>query len=898
MAAEPRARALLFERGARSLNSRIARRIFLLFVGCALVPLVLFAFLSLENVKTQLEEQARASLHESAKAAGMTVVERLSSLESEMHLALGDRAFDPALGLRSIPPVLRERLHARFEWLALGAADGALVEATREGVVLPALSPGESAHLARSGGLLIERSGEGRFADLLLAVAIPGSQPATHLVGEVRRSFLWGGEGFVPPDRVLLGFTESGALLFASTERPAAERAVADALRGAVASGQVEVAEESGDAFLASYRTMFTRPQLLRNFSLAHVQAKSLVLQPVAAFQTIFLLFTALAVFAVVLASLIQIRRSMIPLDVLTGATRRMREGDLAVRIAIDTNDEFRDLGISFNGMAEGLERYVAKMRALHRIGVALTAEKSSDRLLRIVTAGTHEVAGADLVILHVADGAGALRVARVSARSEEHDASALGHDERGPGASRSRKEVRSAAEEAAAVQRTVSLDDVFASEDFDAGFYRRVEKALRLRIGAVFCAPMLDHEGEVIGVLELARAAPAHGPARGFTAEESQLAESLASQAAVALTKNALVDDFRVLFESMTEVIATAIDEKSPYTGDHCRRVPVLTMMIAAEACAAKEGPFRDFTLTEDQLYELKIAALLHDCGKVTTPVHVVDKATKLETIHDRIDLVDTRFEVVKRDLVIAQLRRALERVGRSPEVAETATAELADDLAVLEAEREFLRSWNIGGEFMPAEAKARVREISNGRRWADPGGAFVPLLTDDEIENLCISRGTLTSAEREIINQHVVASIKMLERLPYPKHLANVPEIAGAHHERMDGAGYPKGLRREQIAVQGRMLGIADVFEALTAKDRPYKPGKTLSETLRILGSMKQEGHIDPDLFQLFVDSGVYLRYAREFLDEDQIDEVDLASIPGYVPPPGRGAESRQET
>jgi hypothetical protein len=276
---------------------------------------------------------------------------------------------------------------------------------------------------------------------------------------------------------------------------------------------------------------------------------------------------------------------------------------------------------------------------------------------------------------------------------------------------------------------------------------------------------------------------------------------------------------------------------------------------------------------MTEKDRYELKIAGLLHDCGKVTTPVHVVDKATKLETIYDRIHLIDTRFEIVKRDLELACLKSHLTE------------KQLRARLRELEDDRRFLHACNIGGERMSDDDVARVRRIA-AYRWRDMTGHEANFLSEDEVKNLTIRAGTLTEEERKIINHHIVATIKMLEALPWPKHLTNVPEYAGGHHERMDGKGYPRGLRREQMSVQARCMGIADIFEALTARDRPYKKGKTLSESLAILGRMKLNNHIDPDLFDIFVRGKVYLRYAEMFLEREQIDDVDEARIPGYQP------------
>jgi hypothetical protein len=313
--------------------------------------------------------------------------------------------------------------------------------------------------------------------------------------------------------------------------------------------------------------------------------------------------------------------------------------------------------------------------------------------------------------------------------------------------------------------------------------------------------------------------------------------------------------------------------------------------MMLAEAVTQTRTGPLADFAMSDNDRYELKIAGLLHDCGKITTPVHIVDKATKLETIFDRINLVDTRFEVLRRDAELYAMSRRLEveRERDLPELERRSRLfrideELRDTLRQLEDDRKFLRRCNIGGEAMAKEAQDRILQIGLTYKWRDPSGNTANFLTDDELRNLTIPRGTLTDEEREIINHHIVSTIKMLEALPWPKHLRNVPEYAGGHHERMDGKGYPRGLGRDQMSVQARVMGIADIFEALTAKDRPYKKGKSLSESLHILGKFKLNGHIDPDLFDVFIRERVYLKYAEQFLDPEQIDAVDERAIPGY--------------
>ena len=433
----------------------------------------------------------------------------------------------------------------------------------------------------------------------------------------------------------------------------------------------------------------------------------------------------------------------------------------------------------------------------------------------------------------------------------------------------------------------TVNIADAYAAKGFDFSGTKSFDGKTGYRSASFLTVPMKNHEDEVIGVLQLINAKDRRtGAIVPFSEADQRLAESLASQAAVALTNRQLIIQLEGLFESFISLINAAIDDKSPYTGGHCQRVPMLTMMLAEAVNESDEGPLCDFRMTDKDRYELKIAGLLHDCGKVTTPVHVVDKATKLQTIFDRITLVDTRFEILKRDAEVARLKARLGSPDNRAGEWDRADRELRARLRQIEEDRQFLRFCNFGSEAMREEDQKRVRDISNTYRWRDVDGNDADFLTADEVNNLTIRSGTLTQEERRIINHHIEVTIKMLESLPWPKHLKNVAEYAGGHHERMDGKGYPRGLTREQMSVQARVMGIADIFEALTAKDRPYKKGKTLTESLQILGRFKLNGHIDPDLFDIFVRKKVYLRYAEQFLDPDQIDEVDEAALPGYQP------------
>lgn len=430
----------------------------------------------------------------------------------------------------------------------------------------------------------------------------------------------------------------------------------------------------------------------------------------------------------------------------------------------------------------------------------------------------------------------------------------------------------------------TVNIEDAYTAPHFDFSGTRLFDQKTGYRSRSFLTVPMCSHEGDVLGVLQLINAQkPGSTDVVAFSAADQQLVESLASQAAIALNNRQLMAQLENLFESFIGMINLAIDEKSHYTGGHCQRVPELTMMLAEAAAQTREGPLAGFAMSELDRYALKIAGLLHDCGKITTPVHVVDKASKLQTLFDRIALIDTRFEVLKRDEEIAALRQQL---ALRPCQDAAAEHQLNQDLqsihSQLDAERDFLRQVNQGGEFMQDSKIARIREISAARVWRNVEGLQSDFLTADEIENLCIRKGTLTNAERDIINYHIVATIKMLEKLPWPKHMARVPEYAGGHHERMDGKGYPKGLTRDQMSVPARIMGIADIFEALTASDRPYKPGMKLSQAMRIMNQLKDEGHIDADLFDIFYQQAVYRRYAEHFLDPLQLDQVNLNPQP----------------
>jgi HD-GYP domain-containing protein (c-di-GMP phosphodiesterase class II) len=564
-----------------------------------------------------------------------------------------------------------------------------------------------------------------------------------------------------------------------------------------------------------------------------------------------------------------------------------------------------------------GHDRGAADLQKLIAIGIALSAERNHDRLTESILLEAKDLTKADGGTLYLMSEDGeslAFKIMRndtlntalggTTGQPVPFPPLALYHPETGA------PNHHNVATHVALSGETVSIADAYEAAGFDFSGTKTFDAGTGYRSKSFLTIPLKNYSQEVIGVLQLINALNDDGAVVPFSADLQPLVEALASQAAVAIDNQHLIQSQRDLMDSFIKVLARAIDAKSPYTGGHCERVPVIAKMLAEAACAATDGPFADYTLSEDDWHELHLAAWLHDCGKVTTPEYVVDKATKLETIHDRLHEVRTRFEVLRRDAEIEMLRARLDG-------AETAAAEatFADRVAALEADFAFVAECNIGGEFMAPEKVERLKTIA-GRTWTryfdrtlglsweeserlkaappPPAPAVERVLEDrpdhhvgvynrGEVYSLCVQRGTLTDEERKIINDHIVLTQEMLSQLPFPKHLKRIPAIAGNHHERIDGSGYPHGLTGDQMGVSEKIMAIADVFEALTAADRPYKTPKTVSECVRILSFMKADRHIDADLFTLFLTAGVHRAYADRFLRPEQLDEVDIAA---YVP------------
>ncbi len=522
-----------------------------------------------------------------------------------------------------------------------------------------------------------------------------------------------------------------------------------------------------------------------------------------------------------------------------------------------------------------------ARLERLNNIGLALSSERNLDRLFEMIVDEARSVTGADAGTLYIVDDDGQslrfvimqndsmkTRMGGTSGNAITLPPVPLFCQDGTPNHANVSSHV-------AVSGKTVNIEDVYEAQGFDFTGPRAYDRKTGYRSRSMLVVPMRNHEGAIIGVLQLLNALDREtGAVVPFSEQVISLVGSLASQAAVALTNTQLIRDLKNLLYSFIQSIAAAIDAKSPYTKGHIDRVVKLTMCIAEAIRNAEGGPFKDVTFSQDELEELKLAAWMHDVGKITTPEHVVDKRTKLETIFDRAELVRLRFDLIEQCLQAEHLEQALalSRDGGDEGALQALGRKFEERRAALRDERDFVLSCNSPGEFMSDEKIARIKAIA-GKTFVHAGRRET-YLNPDEAENLCIRKGTLNDRERRAIENHVVVTEDMLSRLPFPKRLSRVPSFAAGHHEKLDGTGYPKGIGGEGLSLQARILAVADVFEALTARDRPYKRPMPLSQALKILGFMKKDGHIDPDVHDIFVGRCLYREYALQELDQAQMD------------------------
>jgi HD-GYP domain-containing protein (c-di-GMP phosphodiesterase class II) len=515
---------------------------------------------------------------------------------------------------------------------------------------------------------------------------------------------------------------------------------------------------------------------------------------------------------------------------------------------------------------------YHDQIKHLIQIGVALSGEKNINRLLEIIVDEARKLTNADAGTLYImSDDETELQFAIIQNNSLHIRMGGTGGAITWPAVNLKSHDgsanKANVCAYAATSGQTINISDVYDAQGFNFEGTKKFDKNTGYRSKSMLVAPLRNHENDIIGVLQLLNALdPSTGEVINFSPESQEIILSLASQAAIALSNSCLIHDLENLLESFIKTIASTIDEKSPYTGGHIRRVAELTMAIADQINGTQEEHFAAVKFSNDQMRELRMAAWLHDVGKITTPEYVIDKETKLQTVHDRIHEVKTRLELIKKDYLSAT------QSGNKNHPTDETTRSADMEIKALDKEYQFLLEVNKGGEFLNDEMVARVKNIAQ-REWRDEGQRR-PLLSEDEVHNLCVRRGTLTEEERNIINNHVLVTHKILKGLPFPKKMRHVAAYAAAHHENIDGSGYPFGLKGNEIPLQSRIIAIVDIFEALTAKDRPYKKGKTLSEAFKIMEFMAKDNHIDKDLFEFFIKEKIYADYAKRELMPQQID------------------------
>lgn len=609
------------------------------------------------------------------------------------------------------------------------------------------------------------------------------------------------------------------------------------------------------------------------------------------------------------------------PLKLLADETHSIRNFDFSEhKIELSYISEIDHLNDSMSDMKSTIRRFLD-------INMIIASEDNFDRLLPRLLKETLSVAKAESIALYLADQDNRLYLAEV-----QNNSGNISLDKKTLTLSNYPDIVSKAIQNKEPVVAKISTEDLkkhgldilISNLNYKKQDYKNQEHTKNIDLNNTIAIPLFNRKQELVGVMLLITRE---------TIDQSVLEfiTALCSSSAITLETRTLIQAQKDLFEAFVKLIAGAIDAKSPYTGGHCARVPVLTKMLAKAADDSNESSFNDFKIVESEWEAIHIAAWLHDCGKVTTPEYVVDKATKLETIYDRIHEIRMRFEVLYRD---AQLKyyQAVSQL-HTPSQINKLNQQLEQELTQLQKDFAFIAQCNEGEEFMSDEDIERLKTLSQvtwKRHFSDREGisedeklrkiatpeAELPateyLLADKpehlfsredsavtkennpwgfkmkvpellynrgELYNLSVKKGTLSEEERFKINEHIIQTIIMLSQLPFPRHLKQVTEIAGGHHEKVDGSGYPRGLTAEQMSPVARMMAVADIFEALTAVDRPYKKGKTLSQALRIMSFMVKDQHIDAQLFKLFLTSGIYLQYAKEYLKPEQIDTVDIA-------------------
>lgn len=415
--------------------------------------------------------------------------------------------------------------------------------------------------------------------------------------------------------------------------------------------------------------------------------------------------------------------------------------------------------------------------------------------------------------------------------------------------------------------QELIDIPDLGADHGYDVSRVRDFDRQHNYTTKSMLAIPLFSRGDDIIGVLQLINP---NGGAR-LSKRQLDFAQILALLLGAALSNSIYVLSFKNLIDSVVRMVSVAIDEKSPHTAGHCHRVTELALRLARAVSEHDEGVYADFRLSDADMHELEIAALLHDIGKIITPQHILDKSTKMEGIYDRIQLIEEKCAQLKHLKEIEVLRKKLADNGLALDEAEQAA--LAAAQKEVDGDLEFLGRVNTNQQFLDAEALNRLAEIAK-RRISAANGDSRELINDKEHYNLTIRRGTLNPEERIEMENHVSITIRLLSSLPWPQELRRVTEYAGGHHENVNGTGYPNHLKGEDMSIPAKILSIVDRFEGLSAPDRPYKREMKLSKVLDIMGAMLRDNELDPEIYKIFLDRKVYLDYAKAHLPDHLID------------------------
>lgn len=486
---------------------------------------------------------------------------------------------------------------------------------------------------------------------------------------------------------------------------------------------------------------------------------------------------------------------------------------------------------------AKVLETRVEKLTALLEVGKAMASERNLDRLLQLILTEVTKVMEADRSSLFLVD----------RERNELWSKIAQGLEVR---------EIRikigmGISGYVAQTGKTVNIRDAYT----DPRFNQETDRHTGYRTRSILCVPMRNKLGEVIGVLQVLNKREGV-----FTREDEELLLALSSQAAVAIENAILYEDIQRLFEGFIKASVYAIESRDPTTSGHSERVAILTVGLAEKVDRTDAGPYADITFSPEDIRELRYASLLHDFGKVGVREPVLVKANKLYEHH--LDLVAARFKFIKKALENSYLQKKLGlalTLGRGCEKELAALdEELQQKLAEVDEQFNFILEAN-RPTVLPQGGFERIQEIAQ-RTFVDGDGSRVPYLTTKEAENLSIGKGSLNFQERLEIESHVTHSFRFLRQIPWTKDLRRIPTIAYAHHEKLNGTGYPNALRSEDIPFQAKMMAICDVYDALTAADRPYKRALPPERALTILGMEVKDGNLDPELVRIFTEARVW--------------------------------------